>query len=240
MRPLKSTRWPSNSGPSTQANFVSSPTVTRQPPHMPVPSTMIGFSDTTVLMPRSRVASATLFIMMTGPMAVICAIFSPRSTSACTAFVTKPLMPREPSSVVTTISSVTSRISSSMMRMSFVFAPMIAMTLLPASFIARAIGNVGATPMPPPTTTIVPSSLPISDGRPSGPTKSRMSSPSFNAASSIVDAPMTWNTMRMRPISRSKFAIVSGMRSPSSLTRSTMNCPGSAFFATRGASISIA
>ena len=32
-----------NPGPSTQANFVSPPTVSRQPPHMPVPSIMMGF-----------------------------------------------------------------------------------------------------------------------------------------------------------------------------------------------------
>src|SRR5699024_8282295 len=34
----KSTWWPSKSGPSTQANFILPPTVTRQPPHMPVQS----------------------------------------------------------------------------------------------------------------------------------------------------------------------------------------------------------
>ena len=44
----KSTWWPSNSGPSTQANLVSPPTVTRHPPHMPVPSTMIGLRLTMV------------------------------------------------------------------------------------------------------------------------------------------------------------------------------------------------
>ena len=62
---------------------------------------------------------------------------------------------------------------------------------------------VGATPMPPPTTTILPSSFAISDGRPSGPTKSRMVSPASRAASSIVEAPMAWNTMRILPVSRS-------------------------------------
>ncbi len=44
----QSTWWASNSGPSTQTNFVLPPTVTRQPPHMPVPSIMIVLSETTV------------------------------------------------------------------------------------------------------------------------------------------------------------------------------------------------
>ena len=44
-RPL----WPSKSGPSTQANLTLSPTLTRQPPHMPVPSTISGLRLTMVL-----------------------------------------------------------------------------------------------------------------------------------------------------------------------------------------------
>ena len=44
----KSTRCPSNSGPSTQANFTSLSTMMRHAPHMPVPSTMMGFMDITV------------------------------------------------------------------------------------------------------------------------------------------------------------------------------------------------
>ncbi len=47
----KSTSCPSNSGPSTQANRVMPPTSTRQPPHMPVPSTMTGLSETMVFTP---------------------------------------------------------------------------------------------------------------------------------------------------------------------------------------------
>src|SRR3972149_610951 len=55
---LKSTWWPSNSGPSTQTNFVVPPTVTRHAPHIPVASTMIGLRLTTVLIPWGRVTSA--------------------------------------------------------------------------------------------------------------------------------------------------------------------------------------
>src|SRR5699024_4604460 len=49
MASSKSTSKPSKSGPSTQANLVLPPTVRRQPPHIPVPSTMMGFMETTVL-----------------------------------------------------------------------------------------------------------------------------------------------------------------------------------------------
>ena len=61
--------WPSNSGPSTQAYFVSPSTETRQPPHIPVPSTMIALSETVVGMPYGRVSSETARIIGTGPTA---------------------------------------------------------------------------------------------------------------------------------------------------------------------------
>ena len=51
MRESKSTLWASKSGPSTQANLVSPSTITRQQPHMPVPSTMMGSREMMVLMP---------------------------------------------------------------------------------------------------------------------------------------------------------------------------------------------
>ena len=65
----KSTRWPSNSGPSTQANFVSPSRTTRQPPHIPVPSTMIAFRTTVVGTANGRVSSLTARIIGTGPTA---------------------------------------------------------------------------------------------------------------------------------------------------------------------------
>src|SRR3990172_6308562 len=67
MRRSQSTRCPSNSGPSIQANRVSLPTVTRQRPHMPVPSIIMGFRLTSVLMPKGLVVSETAFIMIAGP-----------------------------------------------------------------------------------------------------------------------------------------------------------------------------
>ena len=45
----------SNSGPSTQANLLLLPSSTRQPPHMPVPSTMMELRLTMVLMPSGAV-----------------------------------------------------------------------------------------------------------------------------------------------------------------------------------------
>ena len=70
MASSKSTRWPSKSGPSTQANLVSPPTVRRQPPHMPVPSIIMGFMETTVLIPYFFVTAQTNFIITSGPMAI--------------------------------------------------------------------------------------------------------------------------------------------------------------------------
>ncbi len=89
---LKSTWWPSKSGPSTQANLISSPTVTRHEPHMPVPSTMIAFSDTIVFTPNGRVVSTQAFIIGSGPIAITRSGLSFSSTSFSAA-VTKPGLP---------------------------------------------------------------------------------------------------------------------------------------------------
>ena len=66
----QSMSWPSKSGPSTQANFIFPSTVTRQQPHMPVPSIMIGFMDTIVGMLYSFVSLHTARIITSGPMAM--------------------------------------------------------------------------------------------------------------------------------------------------------------------------
>ena len=169
---LKSTWWPSNSGPSTQTNFVVPPTVTRQAPHIPVASTMIGLRLTMVLIPWGRVTSATARIIGTGPMAMHRPIFSPRSMNSCSAVVTNPFLAYDPSSVVTTISSETARISSSRIRRSFVRAPTIESRRFPAFLMAVAMGSRGAVPMPPPMPTTVPN-FSMWVGSPRGPTTSR-------------------------------------------------------------------
>ena len=53
----KSTSAPLKSGPSTQANFISPPTVTRQQPHIPVPSTIRGHRETMVSTPKGFAVS---------------------------------------------------------------------------------------------------------------------------------------------------------------------------------------
>ena len=50
-------------------NFVFPPMVSRQAPHMPVPSTMMVFSETSVGMLYFCVSRQENFIMMGGPMA---------------------------------------------------------------------------------------------------------------------------------------------------------------------------
>ena len=87
----KSTRWASNSGPSTQANSLLPSTSTRQPPHMPVPSIMIGFRLTMVRMCSFRVISATALIMGMGPMASTRSMRVPFSINCRSLSVTKPL-----------------------------------------------------------------------------------------------------------------------------------------------------
>ena len=152
----KSTWWPSNSGPSTQANRVLPPTVQRHAPHMPMPSTMMELSETVVLVPNGRVTRHTASIMGTGPMATTSAISSSVSRMSCRTSVTNPLWPSEPSSVAMR-SSGQNEESSEQNRSRFLDrAPMMAMTRLPASTWPLAMWCMAAMPVPPPTQTTVP------------------------------------------------------------------------------------
>ncbi len=65
----QSTRAPSNSGPSIQTNFVLPPMVSRQAPHIPVPSTIMVFKLTSQGMLCFCAVRLENFIMMGGPMA---------------------------------------------------------------------------------------------------------------------------------------------------------------------------
>ncbi len=60
---------------------------------MPVPSTMMAFSDTMVLTPNGRVVSTQAFIMGSGPMATTRSGLSSCSHSSFRAAVTKPGLP---------------------------------------------------------------------------------------------------------------------------------------------------
>ena len=88
----KSTSCPSNSGPSTQTNFVFPPTETRQAPHIPVPSTMMVLSETSVGISYFFVNKQQNFIIMAGPIAKHLSTFSRLITDSMPS-VTKPLFP---------------------------------------------------------------------------------------------------------------------------------------------------
>ena len=145
---FQSTPWASNSGPSTQTNLVLPCTVTRQAPHIPVPSTMIVLSDASVGMLYLAVVSATNFIMIAGPMVIHLSTCS-RLITCSTPTVTTPCWPAEPSSVMMITSSDHCANSSCRMSRSLLRAARTVMTLLPAFLSASAIGNIGAAPTPP-------------------------------------------------------------------------------------------
>ena len=151
----KSTACPSNSGPSTQTNFVFPPTVTRQAPHIPVPSTIMVFNETSVGIPYFLVNKQQNFIIMAGPIAKHLSTFSRLITDSIPS-VTKPLLPYEPSSVIMITSSDDLRTSSSKIIKSLLRPANTDTTRFPAAFRAWIIGSIGATPTPPPAQTTVP------------------------------------------------------------------------------------
>ena len=166
----KSTWWPSNSGPSTHTNLVFPPMVIRQAPHIPVPSTIIVFNDTSVGISYFFVSKQTNFIMIAGPIAKHLSTFSRLITSS-TPSVTRPLRPYDPSSVIMITSSELSRISFSRIISSLLRPANTVITRLPAALSACTIGSIGATPTPPPAHTTVPK-FSMCVACPSGPTTS--------------------------------------------------------------------
>ncbi len=126
-----------------------------------------------------------------------------------------------------------SRISRSLVR-----APMMQITLLPASFNARVMGCNTAIPVPPPTQTTLPT-FSTWVGLPRGPMTSWYPSPTCRVLNRAVDLPTTWYITVMVPFSGSVSAMVSGMRSPVSFAFRITNWPGLALRAIRGASISL-
>ena len=110
--------------------------------------------------------------------------------------------------------------------------------MLPLSLRPRMRGRRTAVPNPPPNAATVPQ-FSISVGFPSGPTKSRSSSPGSSVPRCMVVFPTSWKIMVTVPSFLSAFAIVSGILSPLSVTRNIMNCPGFAARATNGAFITI-
>ena len=109
-------------------------------------------------------------------------------------------------------------------------------TSLPDALKARAMGYSGAVPKPPPTRMTL-CACSISVGLPRGPQRSRMWSPAFKPAISLVVFPTVITIRLIVPASGSMSASESGMRSPRSWSRTITNWPGNAFFAIKGAAI---
>ena len=152
----QSTKAPSNSGPSMQTNFVLPPMVSRQAPHMPVPSTMMVFNDTSQGMPCFWAVRLENFIMMGGPMANTLFTWGSCSINFSIPTVTTPFSPYDPSSVMMMTSSEDSRTLSSNIIRSLLRPAITDSTRLPAAFNACMMGSMGATPSPPPAQTTVP------------------------------------------------------------------------------------
>ena len=195
---------------------------------------MMVLSDTSVGMSYFLVSRQTNFIMTAGPMAKHLSTFSRRMTCS-TPCVTRPFWPYEPSSVMMMTSSLAARISFSNIISSLVRPASTVMTRLPAAFRACTMGSIGATPTPPPAQTTVPK-FSMCVACPSGPTTSVMQSPSCNSHRRVDDRPTSCTTRVMVPATGSASAMVRGMRSPFSPTRTMTKCPALRDRAMSGAS----
>ena len=203
---------------------------------MPVPSTMMVLSDTSVGMLYFWVSRQQNFIMIAGPMA--------NARSTCSALinfsiptVTTPFSPYEPSSVMIITSSELSLTSFSRMIRSLERPARTESTRFPAAFSARIIGSIGATPTPPPAQTTVPK-FSMCVGLPSGPTTSVTYSPSLRLHNLIDERPTFCTTSVIVPFVVSASAIVSGILSPLLPTLTITKFPAFLLLAISGASMS--
>ena len=218
-----------------QANFTAPSTTTRHPPHIPVPSSMTGLSETVTGTPWRTATSEHARIIGTGPTAKTRST-SPASSSRSSGTVTRPFSPYEPSSVITCTRApgIARNLSSSTSR-SRLRAATIASTVPPACAIARATGYAAARPTPPPATAHRPATASV--GLPRGPVTSSRQSPSEKRSSSVfVVWPTARNTNSIHPSSAFQSQKVNGTRSPPSSARSRKNWPARALAATAGAS----
>ena len=231
----QSTRAPSNSGPSMHTNFVFPPIERRQAPHIPVPSTIIVLSDTSVGILYFSVSLQQNFIIIGGPMAKTLSICSWLISFSIPMVIT-PFSPLEPSSVMIISLSLLSLTSSSRITRSLFLPAITERTRFPAVFSARIIGSIGAVPTPPPAQITVPN-FSICVGEPSGPTTSSTESPTFRRQSFVEDSPTFCTTSVMEPSFVSESAMVRGMRSPFLSTLMMTKFPAFRLFAISGASI---
>ena len=107
---------------------------------------------------------------------------------------------------------------------SFVLAPRIVVTLLPAAFMALTCNSNGAIITLPPTQRTLPKFL-TSDGLPSGPVTLSIHSPSFSKPSAFVVLPTSWKANDTVPFALSYSQIVRGIRSPALPFMTITNCP---------------
>ena len=170
-----------------QTNFVLPPIVRRHAPHIPVPSTMMVFRETSVEMPYFCVVRQENFIIIGGPMAKALLMCS-CSANFSIPIVTTPFSPFEPSSVMMMSSSEEARSSSSRITSSAVLPANTVSTLLPAAFSPRTIGSIGAAPTPPQAHITVPN-FSMCVGLPRGPTTSATSSPTLRLHNLVDDNP---------------------------------------------------
>ena len=110
-------------------------------------------------------------------------------------------------------------------------------TRLPASFNARIIGSMGATPTPPPAQMTVPK-FSICVGFPNGPTTSATSSPLLRLQSLVDESPTFCTTSLIVPRTLSASAIVKGIRSLFLSTLTITKFPARRLWAISGASMS--
>ena len=104
-----------------------------QPPHIPVPSIIIGFIETVTGTPYGFAVRVTNFIIISGPIVIIISKLSPASSISLSGTVTFPCLPYEPSSVIMKSLSDAARNSSSHMRRSFERKPIMLVTAAPIS-----------------------------------------------------------------------------------------------------------
>ena len=151
--------------------------------------------------------------------------------------VTTPFSPYDPSSVIIITSSELFLTSSSRIINSLERPASTDRTRLPTAFSARIMGNMGATPTPPPAQITVPK-FSICVAFPNGPTTSVTYSPSLRLHNLIEESPTFCTTSVIVPFFKLASAIVRGIRSPFSPTLTITKLPAFLLFAISGASIS--
>ena len=158
----------------------------------PIPQAIDSSTATWATAPCSAAIAETASSIGIGPQAYTAPAWHPVSTSASTSL-TRPRIPRVPSSVVTTTASLRTWARSTPYSRCLVAAPSTISTWQPRERSTSASQNSGAEPYPPPTNTQVTGWVGNGNGRPNGPTRST-SSPALRPVSHRVPAPAAATT----------------------------------------------